>query len=235
MNYRSRLTSGHEGHGRSHVDLDVCPGLGSARPATDAQETGEMKRTSTASVLVGSAGARGCAGTAGLTSSATAGTLAHASKHKRKAKPKALSCKALISEELADQRRRRGHRHRARRATGRGGQSALRQTRTLEGHHARECDIISGRGPTTTETRRPTGARLLRHSLHLVRRDRRHHAGVQSGLRGREVNGRLGNVVGPPFVKQHVPSLGYGSRAFFTTNGDKGRGQQPEYQTDYGL
>ena len=56
-----------------------------------------MKRTSTISVQV-VALALMAALAAGLSSSATAGTLAHASK--AKAKPKAISCKALISTGL---------------------------------------------------------------------------------------------------------------------------------------
>ncbi len=56
-----------------------------------------MKPTSMASVLM-AALALVAALAIGLTSSAAAGTLAHASKHKhKKAKPKARSCKALIS------------------------------------------------------------------------------------------------------------------------------------------
>jgi hypothetical protein len=56
-----------------------------------------MKRTSTISVRVAALGLM-VALAAGLTSSATAGTLAHARKHK--AKPKAISCKALIAPSL---------------------------------------------------------------------------------------------------------------------------------------
>jgi hypothetical protein len=187
-----------------------------------------MKRTSTTSVLV-AALALMAALAAGLTSSATAGTLAHASK------PKAISCRALIAPSLLihDVAVDTGNAPVVNPAT------EINDTKKhgpLAGVLMRQCALFWGNadehGNATaygySPGAQPPAIWWIAGTAVTTRQFNRLYD-------AESVNGSIGNQSGPPFVKQRIPSLGYGSRAFLEPNSEKDADNNPKYQTDYCL
>jgi hypothetical protein len=186
-----------------------------------------MGRTGRRSI-VGAAVALMAALAAGLSAGASAGTLAHASKHK--AKPKAISCKALIAPSL------------------------LTHEVAVDTGIAPEVDPV-------TEDNAPHyyGIKLIRRCALYWTNDSGNVTayGYFPGVtpppfwwlsapavttrefnhiyNSESVNGSIGNQTGPPFVKERIPSLGAGSRAFLEPNSEKDADNNPKYQTDYCL
>jgi hypothetical protein len=191
-----------------------------------------MKRASRTAGLV-AAVALMAALAAGLTSSATAGTLAHASKST--AKPKAISCRALLASSL------------------------LIHDVTVDTGTAPEVDPVTEvdphydkRGPRKGITLRlcsmywandgygngtaygncngcGTPAIIWYAGTAVTTRqfDRLYHAETLSNT--------LGSEGGGPFTMQRIPSLGNGSRAFVRTDNDAASVHNPKYQSNYGL
>jgi hypothetical protein len=191
-----------------------------------------MKRTSSTSALLATL-ALMAALAVGLTSSATAGTAAHAGKHTTK--PKAISCKSLIAPSLLihDVAVDTGiapevdpatevNPHYDKRGAFRGiplRMCALYWTHDGYGNgtaygNCNGCGTApivwyAGTGVTTQQFNR-----IYAHE---------------------SVNGGLMPLIGPPFSKQRIPSLGAGSRAFMATTGLKSSDSNPLYQSIYGL
>jgi hypothetical protein len=170
-----------------------------------------------------------------LTSGAMAGTLAHASKHK--AKPKAISCKALIAPSL------------------------LIQDVAADTGIAPEVDPATEVNPHYDKRGPRKGITLRQCSLYWS------HDGYGNGTaygncqgcgttplvwyagtavttaqfnrlyNAEEMGDTLGSEGGGPFTKQRIPSLGYGSRAFVRTNSDKAAFRDPnsKFQSSYVL
>ena len=170
---------------------------------------------------------------AGLTSGATAGTLAHASKPK--AQPKAISCKALIAPSL------------------------LIQDVTVDTGIAPEVDPATEINPHYDRRGPRKGITLRLCGLYFTNEGLGNgtaygncsgcgtpalywYAGtaVTTAQFNRlfdleEFNSTLLSEGGVPFTKQHIPSLGYGSRAFLRTNSDKAANHNPKFQSSYAL
>ncbi|MFL5829975.1 MAG: hypothetical protein ACJ76X_08685 [Solirubrobacteraceae bacterium] len=188
-----------------------------------------MKRTSTISVRVAALGLM-VALAAGLTSSATAGTLAHTSKAKPKLK--AISCKALIAPSLLT--------HEVTVDTGIAPVvnpateiNDTHQRGTLAGVPLRQCALYWGNADGTGNATaygycagcQPPAIWWTAGTAVTTRQFNRLYA-------DESVNGSFGNQTGPPFVKEHIPSLGNGSRAFLEPNNEKDADINPLYQTD---
>jgi hypothetical protein len=188
-----------------------------------------MGRTSTTSMLAALAVMAAVA--TGLPANATAGTLAHASKHT--AKPKAISCKALIAPSL------------------------LIHDVAVDTGTAPDVDPATVFNPHYDKRGPYVGITLRMCSMPFANNyttgDYGHfpndlapsflwYAGTAVTTRqfnriyGHEsVNGGLMTLTGPPFAKRRIPSLGAGSRAFLTTTGLMCCDSNPLYQTVYGL
>jgi hypothetical protein len=171
---------------------------------------------------------------AGLTSGATAGTLARPSKHN--AKPKAISCKALIAPSL------------------------LIQDVTVDTGIAPEMDPPAAEVNPHYDRRGPRKGITLRLCAVYWANDGYGNGPAYGNCQGcgtspfiwyagtavttaqfnrlynaEDFNSTLGNEGGGPFTKQRIASLGYGSRAFLRTNSDEEAVSNPKYQSDYGL
>lgn len=183
-----------------------------------------MKRTSTTAVLV-AALALTAALAAGLTSGATAGTPAHASTHKTK--PKAISCKALIAPSLLT--------HDVTVDTGIAPVvdpateiNDTHQQGPLAGVPIRQCALYWGNADNTGNVTaygysagaQPPPIWWIAGTAVTTRQFNRLY-------NSESVNGSIGNQSGPPFVKQHIPSLGNGSRAFLEPNSEKDADNNP--------
>ena len=192
-----------------------------------------MKRTRTTTAVLVAALAITAALAAGLTSGATAGTPAHASTHK--AKPKAISCKALIAPSLLT--------HDVTVDTGIAPVvdpateiNDTKQHGPLAGVPIRQCALYWGNADNTGNVTaygycsgcQPPPIWWIAGTAVTTRQFNRLYA-------AESVNGSIGNQSGPPFAKQHIPSLGNGSRAFLEPNSEKDADNNPKYQTDYCL
>jgi hypothetical protein len=193
-----------------------------------------MKRTRTTTAVLVAALAITAALAAGLTSGATAGTPAHASTHK--AKPKAISCKALIAPSLLT--------HDVTVDTGIApvvdpateADPHYDKRGALVGITLRQCFMFWGNADGTGNATaygycagcQPPAFEWYAGTAVTTRQFNRLY-------NNESVNGSIGNQSGPPFTKQHIPSLGNGSRAFLEPNSETDADINPQYQTDYCL
>ena len=162
-----------------------------------------------------------------------AGPLAHASKHK--AKPKAISCRALIAGSLLT--------NDIAKDTGIAPQvdpvievnPHYDKRGPRKGITLRQCTMYwandgYGNGPAYGNCQGCGTEPIMWYAGTAVTT-----AQFNRLYNAEEVGDTIGNEGGGPFTKQRIPSLGYGSRAFLRTNSDKASVSNPKYQSDYGL